>query len=181
MAVLLHRTVVEDARVATGARLEDFESIYRLHYRDVYRYVLLMLRNHEDAEDVVSETFQRALRGGTSRLPPHEKPLPWLLVIARRIAIDRLRRRKLIRWVPFTSKADRPEPSDRSERAEFWMWLDALARVLPERQREVIFLRYQRDLSDEDIGKILGLTPSGVRSLLARALETLRRHPELLS
>ena len=68
-----------------------------------------------------------------------------------------------------------------SPRSEFWLWLDALAAVLPERQREVLFLRYQRDLDDEEIGEILGLSASGVRSLASRALAALRRHPELWS
>ena len=53
------------------------------------------------------------------------------------------------------------------------------ARELPRRQREVLILRYQRDLDDESIGEILGLSASGVRSLVARACETLRRNPEI--
>jgi RNA polymerase sigma factor (sigma-70 family) len=65
--------------------------------------------------------------------------------------------------------------------AEFWIWLDALSRALPTRQRDVILLRYQRDLSDEDIGEVLGLSASGVRTLASRALAGLRRHPELWS
>jgi RNA polymerase sigma factor (sigma-70 family) len=62
---------------------------------------------------------------------------------------------------------------------ETWLWLDAFARVLPERQREVILLRYHRDLSDADIGALMRLSPSGVRSLVARAIATLRSHPEV--
>ena len=41
-------------------------------------------------------------------------------------------------------------------------------------------LRYQRDLSDADIGLVMNLSESGVRSLVTRALESLRAHPELL-
>ena len=68
-----------------------------------------------------------------------------------------------------------------AEEREFWMWLDALARSLPARQREVLLLRYQRDLTDAEIGEVLGLSESGVRSLAARAIAALRRHPELWS
>jgi RNA polymerase sigma factor (sigma-70 family) len=63
---------------------------------------------------------------------------------------------------------------------EFWMWFDALSEVLSPRQREVLLLRYRRDLSDDDIGLILGISPSGVRSAVSRALAILRQHPELL-
>ena len=65
--------------------------------------------------------------------------------------------------------------------AEFWLWLDALSRALPARQRDVIFLRYQQDLSDEDIGEVLGLSASGVRTLASRAFSGLRHHPDLWS
>jgi len=41
-----------------------------------------------------------------------------------------------------------------------WIWLEQLAKAVPPRQREVVLLRYQRDLSDEDIGEILGLSAS---------------------
>jgi RNA polymerase sigma factor (sigma-70 family) len=59
------------------------------------------------------------------------------------------------------------------------MWLDALSEALPGRQRDVIFLRYQRDLTDAEIGEVLGLSASGVRTLASRALLALRKHPEL--
>ena len=58
--------------------------------------------------------------------------------------------------------------------------LDTLTRTIPARQRELLFLRYERDLTDDEIGEILGLTASGVRSLSTRSIESLRRHPELL-
>jgi RNA polymerase sigma factor (sigma-70 family) len=66
------------------------------------------------------------------------------------------------------------------ETSEFWIWFNDLCRVLPRRQREVFILRYQRDLSDNDIGAIMRLSASGVRSLVARAVQTLREHEELL-
>jgi DNA-directed RNA polymerase specialized sigma24 family protein len=44
----------------------------------------------------------------------------------------------------------------------------------------VLVLRYQRDLTDADIASVLGMSESGVRSLVARAVEALRAHPELL-
>ncbi|TAJ99248.1 MAG: sigma-70 family RNA polymerase sigma factor [Chloroflexota bacterium] len=181
--------ILESERPAPDPRLveesaESFEAVYRDHYRDVYRYVLLSLRRRDDADDVVADTFDRAFAAWRSGHGPAARALPWLLVIARRIVVDRWRRERLIRWLPFTTGRGSTEPVDPTEvggRAEFWLWLDELARALPERQREVVFLRYQRDLSDEEIGDILGLSASGVRSLVARALAALRAHPELLS
>lgn len=163
---------------------ESFEAVYREHFRDVYRFVLLSLRRTDDAEDVVSDTFDRAFTAWRSGHGPAGRALPWLLVIARRIVVDRWRRERLIRWLPFTIGRSTPEPADSAvdeARAEFWIWLEQLAKALPERHREVIFLRYQRDLSDEEIGEILGLSASGVRTLASRAIAAIRKHPELWS
>lgn len=168
--------------LATSARdVETFEQVYRDHYRDVQRYVLLMVGRPDDVDDIVGDTFQRAFTAWRSGRGPAGRSLPWLLVIARRIVTDRWRRARLIRWLPLGGgAASEPRDGDSAtDRSEFWLWLSQLARVLSARQREVIYLRYQRDLTDEEIGEILGLSASGVRSLVARAIAALRQHPEL--
>lgn len=166
-----------------------FETVFETHYRDVARYVYLVTRGQDDAEEIVAETFTRAFAAWREGRGPAGRPLPWLLVIARHLARDRARRRRLIAWLPLVGAAD-ASPDLRTESAgpdtqaattEFWLWLDALSRALPARQREVIFLRYQRDLTDAEIGEILHLSASGVRTLAARAISGLRRHPELWS
>ena len=170
------------AEQAVEASAESFEALYATYFRDVYRYVLLALRRPDDVDDIVADTFDRAFAAWRSGNGPAGRPLPWLIVIARRILVDRWRRARIVQWLPFTNRgAAEPAAGDDSARAEFWLWLDQLAKALPERQREVIFLRYQRDLSDEDIGEILGLSASGVRTLASRALAALRTHPELWS
>jgi RNA polymerase sigma-70 factor, ECF subfamily len=160
-----------------------FEDLYQTRYRDVYRYSMLMLRGSDDAEDVVAETFQRAYSALRSGRVPSGDPLPWLLLIARRIVLNQLRRRRLISWFPLALLPASREPryDGTGEGAEFWMWFEALSDVLPDRQREALILRYQRDLDDGQIGSILGLSASGVRSLVARAIASLRNHPEIWS
>ena len=157
-----------------------FEDVYEAHHRDVVRYAALMLRDPDDAADVAAEAFVRAFDAWREGRGPSGRALPWLLVITRRLIHDRWRRRRRIRWLPILHGAALPAP-DRTAEREFWLWLDGLARALPERQREVIFLRYRRDLADEEIGEIMDLSASGVRSLLARAIRALREHPELMS
>jgi RNA polymerase sigma-70 factor (ECF subfamily) len=166
---------------ASDVNEATFEALYRERYRDVFRYTLLMLRSSEDAEDVTSEAFGRAYTAWQDGRGPEGQALPWLLLIARRLVIDRTRRRRLISWLPLGGLPASHEPVDLGDtgRTEFWLWFDRFARELPDRQREVLILRYQRDLDDEAIGGILGLSASGVRSLVARACATLRRNPEI--
>jgi RNA polymerase sigma-70 factor (ECF subfamily) len=178
------------------ARDRSFEAVYSAHYRDVSRHVILTTRGRDDVEEIVAETFARAFAAWRAGQGPAGRPLPWLLVIARRITTDRWRRRRLIAWLPLpdtrrsssgdwegrhTTEAEPGSPDPATGAAEFWLWLDALSRTLPARQRDVILLRYQQDLSDEDIGEVLGLSASGVRTLASRALNGLRHHPDLWS
>jgi RNA polymerase sigma factor (sigma-70 family) len=172
--------------VGDASSIEDvdeaasFGALYRQRYRDVYRYALLMLRSAEEAEDVTADAFQRAYAAWHSGHGPEGQALPWLL-ITRRLVIDKTRRRRLLSWLPLASVQPTHEPAVEAEtgRTEFWIWFERFARELPARQREVLILRYQHDLDDAAIGEILGLSTSGVRSLLGRACATLRRNPEI--
>ncbi|HJP88968.1 MAG TPA: sigma-70 family RNA polymerase sigma factor [Candidatus Limnocylindrales bacterium] len=167
---------VAPVRASTRVTSEAVEAVWRRHYSDVYRYVLTLTRSHEDAQEIVSDVFARAL-DRWSRVP--EPPLPWLLVVARRLATDRWRRARRLAAILVSGR--RRGAVDGEERpTEFWTWFDSLAAVLTPRQLEVLALRYRHDLTDEQIAEVMALSRSGVRSLVARALDALRSHPELL-
>jgi RNA polymerase sigma-70 factor (ECF subfamily) len=169
-------TIVVPLQAIARADSAVIERLYAEHYRDVFRYILALTRSLEEAEEVTEDTFERALR--TWRQAP-ERPVAWLLLTARRIATDRWRRARRLARILVARGGARPESSSASDR-DFNEWFEALASVLTARQREVLVLRYQRDLTDADIGAVMDLSESGVRSLVARALATLRSHPELL-
>jgi RNA polymerase sigma factor (sigma-70 family) len=179
-AVPLNRRQADQSVVLApteGARLEaavgDFEAIYREHHAATYRYAVALSGNVADAADITSETFERAFRAIASGGGPKGDVRAWLFVVARRIGTDRWRRltRRSRNLHPPTASDDLGDANSR-------IWLEQLVQVLPVRQREVIALRYMKDLSDDQIGRILGLSESGVRSLVARAIATLREHPE---
>jgi RNA polymerase sigma factor (sigma-70 family) len=173
-------TLRDDKRESPAWIEEAFSQTYRTHHRAVYRYILALSRSADEAEEVAAETFARALLAMRRDQSTDSIALPWLLLTARRITTDRWRRaRNLARLVPLTRGLGGERVGD-METSEFWIWFNDLCRVLPRRQREVFILRYQRDLSDNDIGAIMRLSASGVRSLVARAVQTLREHEELL-
>lgn len=167
---------VTPVRASTRVRADQVEGVWQRHYQDVYRYALTLTRSHEDAQEIVSDVFARAL-DRWSTVP--EPPLPWLLVVARRLATDRWRRARRLASI-LVSARRRTASDDDHDRTEFWSWFDSLSRAMTARQLEVLTLRYRNDLSDEQVGEIMGLTASGVRSLVARALDALRSHPEVL-
>jgi RNA polymerase sigma factor (sigma-70 family) len=152
------------------------EAAWVSHHRDVFRYLLALTGSGDEADELTAEVFERALRTWTSAPEP---ALPWLLTVARRLATDRWRRaRRLARIL--ARRRDSQVVEGDADRAEFWAWFRAVSAILTDRQREALVLRYQRDLTDDEIGQVMGLTPSGVRSLVARALDALRAHPEVL-
>lgn len=169
--------LVLPVRSPTAARSLGFERVYETHYRDVYRYVLSLTRSVEDAEEITADTFERALRSW-SQLP--DRPVAWLLLTGRRLAIDRWRRARRFARLLVAGRPTRSGATDSLD-PDFDAWFTSLSSVLTSRQREVLVLRYQRDLTDADIGSVMGLSESGVRSLVGRALAVLRAHPELLS
>ena len=172
----LDEPVVAPVRASVRPRLVEIERVYADHYRDVHRYLLGLTASPDDAEEIAAETFERAIRAW-SRIP--EPVLPWLLLTARRIATDRWRRVRRATRLGVGLRQATSAGAGEAE-TEFWLWFRAVAVALTSRQREVLVLRYQRDLTDADIARIMGISGSGVRSLVARALEVLRAHPELL-
>jgi len=172
-------------RAQTSTELEGLEAFERLYDRtwgDVYRYAWIVARNHHDAEDIAAEAFRRALEAWSAGRGPRGEVLPWLLVITRRVAIDRHRRSRFFGWLPLEAA---PEPMDDPEssamaRSEVWVWFDQLSAVLPPAQREALLLRFAFDLSDGDGAAVMGTSPGNVRTLVSRGLATLRRRPEVM-
>jgi RNA polymerase sigma-70 factor, ECF subfamily len=137
--------------------------------RRVYAYVAYRIGDGPDAEDVTSETFERALRYRASFDPRLGDPASWLIGISRRcIANAVLRGDTPIDELP-EQAGDGPEDSS-LRRLEL---RDAVAR-LDERDRDLLALRYGGDLTARQIGELLDLRPNSVEVALHRALGRLR-------
>ena len=157
-----------------------FEAVFEAHYRRVCWYASAMLRDSAQAEEAASETFDRAYRAWTSGKGPKGLPLPWLLVICRNIVLARRRRARLIAWLPLPEHDREPVGSAGDiEAAEFRIWLRQLEGVVSGREREALTLRYIDDLGDSGAALVLGISTSGFRTLVSRAIAKLRAHPEV--
>jgi RNA polymerase sigma-70 factor (ECF subfamily) len=138
--------------------------------RRVYAYVAYRIGDGAEAEDVTSETFERALRYRDSYDPKRGEPVAWLIGIARRcIEGARLRPER----VATTHEAADPVDVE-SETVERLTMEQAVDR-LDERDRELIALRYGSDLSARQIGELLDLRTNAVEVALHRALARLRK------
>ena len=142
--------------------------------RRVYAYAAYRLGPGPDAEDVTSETFERALRYRQSFDPKRGTPAAWLVGIARRCVDDHLRGRGI--EVPTDDEALLDGVGDPSPADLTILRLDLAEAVatLGIRDRELIALRYGADLKAKDLAALLGQKTNAVEVALHRALERLR-------
>lgn len=136
----------------------------------VYSYVAYRIGGGADAEDVTSETFERAVRYRASYDPDHGTPLGWVLGIARRCTNDALaaRRQSNVEFV------DAEAPGDLEADAADRLELEAALAQLPPADVELLSLRYGADLSAKQMAEALNSTPGAVRVALHRAHARLR-------
>ena len=166
-------------RFAHGDR-EAFEDLFRQFEREVYRWIVRIVREPEAAEDAVIETFWRAYRG-RARFDPARSFGAWMRRIATHCAIDQLNAARRRKWfpldgvgrVPASPEAMRGGPGGPAgfELAE------ALRRAfaaLPPRLRVVATLALIEELPQAEIADALGVPIGTVKSRLFRATRELR-------
>ena len=148
------------------------------------RPLLAFARHHsgdvETARDAVQDTFLRYFKS-----PPAsdlESLAPWLFTVCRRLIIDH--QRKHHRIVPMNTAAalsfdqtideSVSSPAAVLEEKEDTLRLRGLLKSLPDRQRELVRLKFEAGLTYRDIAAATGLTVSNVGTLLHHAVQTLR-------
>ena len=147
----------------------DFESLYTACFHKLYRFALSLARSQAEAEEIVQETFFRALRSA-DRLPDDASIDAWLFRVARNIHVSRLRKRQheaddsALEAVPSgddveTRLADR----DQAQRV-----LTAL-HMLPEPYKEVFTLRALGEVPYGQIASLFGKGESWARVTYHRA------------
>lgn len=158
-------------RAQAGDR-KAFSELVRRHQDRVYRHLSRMLGSREDALELTQDAFVRAWQA-LPQWQPEAAFRTWLLRIANNAALDALRRRKLVEFVPLEDGFDVADteagPQRQVQAAQEMQRLEAsLEKLVPE-HREVLLLREVEQMSYEEIGRVLSLTEGTVKSRLARA------------
>lgn len=153
----------------------SFEAIFTRYHGPIYSYLLVMVGNAEQAQDLTQETFVKAYKA----LPTtRELNLPaWLYRIASNTALDALRHRRRLTWQPFAPGDDErllaPEPDIPWLCAEQESIRTALDKLTPP-QRACLLLRARDGLSVDEIAAALHMSPGNVKVTLYRAKERFR-------
>jgi len=155
-------------------RIDPLENPQPLIER-VYSYVAYRVGDGVHAEDITSDVFERALRYRTRYDARRGSPISWLIGIARRAIADYMSSEH-------AHSSDIPELSVATvfeDQVALRLELREAVEKLPERDRELVALRYGADLTATQIARILGLRTNTVEVSLHRALATLRRSLEV--
>src|SRR4249920_432869 len=152
------------------------EALFATHHGEIYAYLIRMLRDPELAADLTQDAFVKAYRNYDTLEKP-ENARAWLYQIAHRVALDHIRRQKIVRFLPWTGESHGAAPS--TERLVMDANLSgdmqrALARI-PERQRAALLLAEVHDLTGVELAAALGVSHVAARALLTRARESLRQ------
>ena len=153
----------------------EFEQVYDLYFRDVYRYILKLSGSEHVAEEITSDTFFKALRS-IGKFRGSCDMRVWLCQIAKHLWYQHLR--KANRETELPEEAELPlVPSAEEEAVSRSGQLDLLRRVheLPEPGREVVDLRAFGGLSFREIGDVLGKTETWARVTFYRGKERLKQ------
>lgn len=171
---------------------ESFDALLARHRAPLVNFFLRMVRDHALAEDLAQEVFLRVFRA-RERWKPDAKFTTWLYRIATNLALNALRDSK--RTVPVAGAEGDDEDggggaanlADPAPGADERMMLSERERIirqavsaLPENQRAAVVLHKYQGVDYREIGRVLGVSESAVKSLLFRAYETLRARLEPL-
>lgn len=153
------------------------ETLFAKHQGEIYAYLLRMMRDPELAADLEQDAFIKAYRAYDT-LEKGENARAWLYQIAHRVALDHIRRRKIVRFVPFIGE-EAPGSAPSAERVALDVQLSgplerAMARI-PERQRAALLLAEVHDLTGLELAAALGVSHVAARALLTRGRESLRQ------
>jgi RNA polymerase sigma-70 factor (ECF subfamily) len=149
-------------------RRDPFANPDRL-IRQIYRYVSYRVGDGPEAEDITSETFERAIRYRESYDSSRGDPAAWLIGIAQRCIAGASRP-----LVVDPDAAEKAAPGRMDEEVQQRLTLKAALATLSDRDQELLALRYGADLTAKQIAGVLELKVNAVEVSLHRALGRLR-------
>ncbi len=160
--------------VTSGSDPTWIEGVLARWERPLVAYALRITRDLESARDVVQETFLRLLH--QDRADIADRLAPWLFTVCRRLALDEWRKEQRTMKTS-TAVLEPPAPAQPERAAEHGAaraGLMAEIDLLPNRQQELLRLRFDVGLSYREMADVTGLSVSNVGYLLHMALRRLR-------
>jgi RNA polymerase sigma-70 factor (ECF subfamily) len=178
---------IDDSQLITFYKNGDesaFEELLFRHKSKIYTSILLIVKDQETAEDLMQETFIKAIKTiKTGRYNEEGKFLPWISRIAHNMSIDYFRKQKRYPSVVLEDGSnvfnnfDFADESyeDKQIKNETYSQLRELIKNLPDSQREVLIMRQYMQMSFQEIAEITGVSINTALGRMRYALINLRK------
>jgi len=184
--MLVHLTARGESRA--------LEVLHKRYYAKLYKLAYMKLGNEDDAHDIASEAFVRAVRNVFKLDPLSSASLyPWLHTVVGNLVVDLYRRRAQIETVSESTdlsdlvsiferlEDDGPLPEEVVARKQTQVAVREALTHLPETQAQAVYLRFIGELSLLEIGEVLGKSEGAIKSLLHRGMLSLRARVEAMA
>ncbi len=156
---------------------DAFENLYLMTERILYSYTLSIVKNHEDALDIIHDTYLK-VKASAHLYKPMGKPLAWMFTIAKNLSKNM--------FVKKNRHTDLPEYYEESIEFSYVsdpidkLVLESAFKILSEEELKIVLLYVVNGLKHREIAKDLNLSIGTVTSKYNRALKKLRSHLEEL-
>ena len=162
-------------RIAEGDK-EAFTALYKQTANIIYAYALTILKNSEDAEDVLQDTFLK-IRSAASLYHPQGKLLAWIISITKNLCMMKLRRQKFVSNIPIE---DIPlkSPVNHINNAEDQLVLQTALNILSDDECQIITMHAITGWKHREIAELLHLPLPTVLSKYHRGLTKLKTELE---
>lgn len=177
------------ARMALKGDQRAFEELVDLYQNKLYHMAYRMLGGRQEAEDAVQETFLRVFRN-LDRYDENMKFSTWIYRITTNLCIDKLRKRKPTYSLDAEAgdhegldgysmlPSDERTPESEAVLSETQQIIRNAIEHLPAKYKSVMVLRYLEDLSLQEIGDVLGMPVTTIKTRVHRGREFLRKRLE---
>ena len=163
-----------------NGRRQAFTALMRRYQERVYWVARRIVGSHDDADDIVQETFVKAylalgeFRGDSSFFT-------WIYRIAVNLSLNALRKRQVLNYLHESELLSRilPSPDDPGkdlENSEIESALQRAVATLPEKQKAVFVMRYYDEMTYEEIGRVLKTSVGGLKANYFHALRKVREY-----
>jgi RNA polymerase sigma-70 factor (ECF subfamily) len=162
-----------------SARKQDaIAALYETHFERVARYISVRIGDINEAEDLASEVFIRAIRSVASFKDTGAPMEAWVFKIAHNIVVDHLRKKqRRPATTPIDETHDLANDDNPVEQAEHKEELERVTKAmehLTEGQRQVLGLRFGSEMTAEEVAKVMNKKPGAVREMQSAAVKKLR-------
>jgi RNA polymerase sigma-70 factor, ECF subfamily len=162
--------------LSVAAAEPDWDAVYTEQLPRVFNFFRYRLGNDAHAEDLTSRTFEKAWSARARYRRDLAGFSTWLISIARNVATDHLRaQRPHLPLDAVDEMAANDMPHDEVARDSDLARLGALLQQLPQREQELVALKYGAEATNRAIAELTGLSESNVGTILHRVVQALRR------